>query len=96
MNKHFWIIVIAVGVSLVLILITPRPDAPDPSKQIDPDAWNVLIIQADTLRADRLGAYGHTRAKTPNLDALAAEGVLFEQHIVNATYTACSIPSLLT
>jgi len=40
--------------------------------------WNVLLITLDTTRADRLGAYGCRTAQTPNLDRLAAEGVLFE------------------
>jgi glucan phosphoethanolaminetransferase (alkaline phosphatase superfamily) len=40
--------------------------------------WNVLLITLDTTRADRLGAYGCRTARTPNLDRLAAEGVLFE------------------
>lgn len=38
---------------------------------------NLIIIIADTTRADHLGCYGSTRIKTSNLDQLAAEGVLF-------------------
>jgi len=38
---------------------------------------NLIIIIADTTRADHLGCYGSTSVKTPNLDQLAAEGVLF-------------------
>ena len=38
---------------------------------------NLIIIIADTTRADQLGCYGNTSVKTPNLDQLAAEGVLF-------------------
>ncbi len=40
--------------------------------------WNVVLITLDTTRADRLGCYGHTTGLTPNLDLLAADGVLFE------------------
>jgi arylsulfatase A-like enzyme len=40
-------------------------------------ARNLIIIIADTTRADHLGCYGSTRVKTPNLDQLAAEGVVF-------------------
>src|SRR5262245_8076687 len=39
---------------------------------------NVLLVAIDTLRADRLGCYGHSRAETPILDQLAREGVRFE------------------
>jgi len=40
---------------------------------------NVILVTLDTTRADHLGAYGGTAARTPNLDALARRGVLFEQ-----------------
>ncbi len=39
---------------------------------------NLLFIVSDTLRWDYLGAYGNTWIKTPNLDRLAAESVVFE------------------
>lgn len=71
------------------------PDAGAPSAR-PPHYKNVIIIQTDTTRADRLGSYGYRAAHTPNLDRLAEEGVRFDQHFVNATYTAASVPSLLT
>jgi arylsulfatase A-like enzyme/Tfp pilus assembly protein PilF len=40
---------------------------------------NVVLVTADTLRADRLPAYGYDKVETPNLDRMAREGVLFEQ-----------------
>jgi arylsulfatase len=39
---------------------------------------NVLVILADQLRADALGAYGNRQVKTPHVDALAAEGTRFD------------------
>src|SRR5687768_5175703 len=39
---------------------------------------NVVLIMSDDLAAT-LGCYGYPGAKTPNLDALAARGVLFER-----------------
>jgi arylsulfatase A-like enzyme/Flp pilus assembly protein TadD len=42
-------------------------------------APNVVVITIDTLRADHLGCYGYKRIRTPNIDALAAEGVRFER-----------------
>lgn len=57
---------------------------------------NLLLITIDTLRADRLGAYGRRDARTPNLDALAAKSVLFEQAICAAPLTLPSHASLLT
>jgi choline-sulfatase len=43
------------------------------------DGWNLLLVTLDTVRADRLGAYGRAGAETPNLDALAAAGLRFDQ-----------------
>lgn len=57
---------------------------------------NVLLVLIDTLRADRVGAYGYDRPTTPALDALAREGVLFEQAYAPASWTYPSVPSLLT
>ena len=43
-----------------------------------PERPDVLLFTIDTLRADHLGAYGYGRPTSPAIDALAAEGVLFE------------------
>ncbi len=40
-------------------------------------APNVLLITIDSLRPDYLGSYGHPKIQTPNLDAVAADGVRF-------------------
>jgi arylsulfatase A-like enzyme len=40
---------------------------------------NVLIVTIDTLRADRLSAYGYPRPTTPNIDRLLAQGVRFTE-----------------
>ena len=45
---------------------------------------NVLFIMCDQLRADYLSCFGHPALKTPNLDALAAKGVLFERAYVQS------------
>src|SRR5436853_3167350 len=42
-------------------------------------APNVIVITIDTLRADQLGCYGYKQIRTPNIDALAADGVRFER-----------------
>lgn len=57
---------------------------------------SVLLITIDTLRADRIGAYGHREATTPALDRLAAGGVLFENAITPAVMTLASHASILT
>ncbi len=40
---------------------------------------NVLVVTIDTLRADHVGCYGYKQGKTPNIDSLAADGVLFRR-----------------
>jgi arylsulfatase A-like enzyme len=45
---------------------------------------NVLFITADQWRGECLGVVGHPLVRTPNLDALAAEGTLFQNHYANA------------
>jgi arylsulfatase A-like enzyme/Flp pilus assembly protein TadD len=42
-------------------------------------APNVVVITIDTLRADHLGCYGYHQIRTPNIDALAADGARFER-----------------
>jgi arylsulfatase A-like enzyme/Tfp pilus assembly protein PilF len=42
-------------------------------------APNVVVITIDTLRPDHLGCYGDKQIRTPNIDALAAEGTRFER-----------------
>lgn len=59
-------------------------------------ARHVIIISLDTTRADFLGCYGSDHVKTPNLDALAAEGVLFNDYVTAAPTTLSSHTSLFT
>ena len=57
---------------------------------------NVLFITGDQWRGDSLSALGHPCAATPNLDALAADGVLFRSHYTQASPCGPSRASLLT
>lgn len=60
------------------------------------DGPNVLIVVIDTLRADRVGAYGAERETSPYLDSIAREGVLFENPFTVAPSTWQSFTSILT
>lgn len=57
---------------------------------------NVLLICADQWRADCLSALGHPNVRTPNIDALARDGVLFRNHFGQCTPCGPSRTSLLT
>jgi len=56
----------------------------------------VILISIDTLRADHAGVYGYHRETTPNLDALAAEAVVFERAYAPSPNTATSHATMLT
>ncbi len=59
-------------------------------------AMNVLLITADQWRGDCLGAAGHPLVKTPAVDALAADGLLFRNHFCQAVPCSPARASLLT
>ncbi|HZI63486.1 MAG TPA: sulfatase-like hydrolase/transferase, partial [Thermoanaerobaculia bacterium] len=61
-----------------------------------PPPRNVVLVLVDTLRADHVGAYGYGRPTTPNFDAFAAQGILFERAWSQAACTFPSVNSLLT
>jgi choline-sulfatase len=57
---------------------------------------NVLLITIDTLRLDRVGAFGGRQGLTPNLDRLAAEGLRFTHAYSAVPLTLPSHASILT
>jgi arylsulfatase A-like enzyme len=71
------------------------PESPGPATQ-SPGPRNVVLISIDSVRADRLGAYGHRRSTSPALDGLAEGGVVFEHAISQAPWTLPSMASMLT
>ena len=57
---------------------------------------SIILICMDTLRRDRLGAYGNTDGLTPNLDRFASEAVVFEDSWAVANETLLSHAALFT
>jgi arylsulfatase A-like enzyme len=57
---------------------------------------NVVLIIADTLRADHIGPYGASDVKTPALDRLAMDGVVFQNAFAHSSWTRPSIATILT
>jgi arylsulfatase A-like enzyme len=57
---------------------------------------NLILISLDTLRADRLGAYGYDRDTSPALDVLAARGARFETVIAESNWTLPSHVTLMS
>ena len=61
-----------------------------------PQDTPIILISIDTLRADRLPAYGYTGVETPHLDVLRNEGILYEHAYSHIPLTLPSHTSLLT
>ena len=101
-----------IGLALSLVSATPgrvglwgspvvrnlgaMPRAVNPKGGLTSRPRSVIVIWADTLRRDHLGAYGYSRPTSPAIDRLATEGTLFKDAVVQATWTKVSTPSLLT
>ena len=75
---------------------SPISKTDHPTKIDKREKYNVILISIDTLRADHLSSYGYFRETSPNIDHLAAEGILFEQAISQSNWTLPSHASLLT
>lgn len=69
-----------------------------PAKEIRSAAAraNILIVALDSARADHFRCYGYPRETTPNIDDLARQSVLFENHFADYPETLASIASLFT
>ncbi len=78
----------AVAVALLAALLAGCAEPPPPP--------SFLVVSLDTTRADHLGVYGHQQDTTPNLDALAARGVIFDQLVSVSENTLISHASLFT
>jgi arylsulfatase A-like enzyme len=65
-------------------------------KQVSLKDYNILLISVDTARADFFGCYGNPAVSTPHMDALAAQGVLFENFYTNINATLPAHSSIMT
>lgn len=82
------LLLVATGLALAAHLLT-NPNTSDAPR-------NVILITIDTTRADALGAYGKQGAGTPVMDALAAQGTVFDRAYSHAPITLPSHSSILT
>jgi len=80
------------GVVLVGLLSAATAYAGDPGA----DRPNVLWLVLDAVRAQNLSCYGYERETSPTLDALAEQGVLFEEHFTQSNVTINSVPSYMS
>lgn len=66
------------------------------NRSLDFTGSDIVLISIDALRADHLGAYGYPRKTSPNIDALAREGVRFERAYCPTPHTSYSVTSMMT
>ncbi|HEY6462322.1 MAG TPA: sulfatase, partial [Polyangiaceae bacterium] len=74
----------------------PSVERGEIARSLDWSGHDVVLVSVDALRADHVGAYGYARPTTPNLDALAREGTLFEDAYCPTPHTSYSITSMMT
>jgi arylsulfatase A-like enzyme len=93
-NKTFIYIISQIAIVIIMSWIFISFKSKDELKKSDD--LNILLVTLDTTRADRIGCYGYKKAKTPNLDLLAANGVMFSDAYCQVPLTLPSHCSLLT
>src|SRR5437899_3438163 len=84
----------AIAISLQPLAMAVACSSGGPTSK--PTARSLLLITVDTLRADHVGAYGWSRARTPALDGLAKGGALFDRAYAAAPITLPSHATLMT
>jgi len=82
---------LVLGVALLAFACAP---APEPAAPTPPPS--IVIYLTDTLRADRLGAYGCDCGTSPRFDAFAREAVVFDDAWAVAPWTRPALGSLFT
>ena len=90
-----------VSLATALVLLPACEQSAPAAKPWEPaepvlERANVLLISIDTLRPDHLSCYGYNRNTSPRIDQLAAEGVLFENHISSTSWTLPAHAALFT
>jgi len=80
-----FVLLLVVGIGVVWFLLSSRSSI-----------RNVILISIDTCRADHLSCYGFGRKTTPNIDAIAQEGILFENALTPIPLTLPAHSSMLT
>ncbi len=67
-----------------------------PAEEYSCEGCSLLLVTADTLRADHVSSYGYFQQTTPNIDALASRGILFEQAYTQVPFTPPSHWTIMT
>jgi choline-sulfatase len=94
--RFFRILAVLLLFKLSLVAQTPRAPHKAPAAPVDSTHPNIILITLDTTRADRMGFLGSKRGLTPNLDAMARQGVAFTRAYAHVPITTASHTTILT
>jgi arylsulfatase A-like enzyme/Tfp pilus assembly protein PilF len=112
MNKKIWIpaviFLILAGLLTYFFFLKTEPDKKIATSDktlesfrsllspVDLEELNIILFTIDTLRADHLECYGYDKVKSPQINRLASEGIMFEHNIVQTPLTLPSHSSIMT
>jgi len=92
-GRDGWVALVALLVAALIVGCGSGEGSPDSPQT---DATPVIIIVADSLRADHLWFNGYDEPTSPFLDWVSEEGLVFERAYANSSFTAQSVTSLMT
>ena len=81
---------------LVIALLAAAAGMPGCTHDAGPSQPDVILVVVDTLRADRLGCYGHDGETSPNIDRFAEDALLFENALSHASDTLLSCAAMMS
>ncbi len=97
--------ILIIGLSTYVFFFRPKLEKPSLRmsesvrallKPLDIENMNIIMFTIDTLRADHLECYGYPGVKTPQINSLAEEGILFQYNIAQTPLTLPSHASIMT
>jgi arylsulfatase A-like enzyme/Flp pilus assembly protein TadD len=94
--RLFRVLAVLLTFELCLAAQAPRVPHKTPAAAVDSSHPNIILITLDTTRADRMGFLGSKRGLTPNLDAMARQGVAFTHAYAHVPITTASHTTILT
>ena len=80
---------------MIVVCLLPGTALAQPNDAAPGKIRNVLLLVSDDLKASALGCYGNTVCQTPNIDALAARGMVFERAYCQGTVCGPSRTSFM-
>ena len=88
------VLLLLLGIGGIVSCQSPTPASTEKGPASPPP--NVIYILTDDLGYGDVGCFGQQTLQTPNIDRLAAEGMIFTQHYAGATVCSPSRASLMT